>query len=153
MSQSELRALIKRASRVVEANLVLGKEIIPQGLAIRGDGSEIAFRPDGDLNSHEAVLLLRGIFAKQKVARYVLIAPATIKLTTAPGIKGLNRHPDLSKVIVFSAEDDSGVMFGQRTLDKSSSLRPKLGPLEIVSDGTQYEGGIFGLLPQIGIKQ
>jgi hypothetical protein len=138
---------------VVEANLALGQEITPQGLAIRDDGSEFAFRPDGDLKSDEAVLLLRGIFAKQKVVRYVLIAPATIKLTTAPGIKGLNRHPDLTKVIVFSAEDDSGVMFGQRTLDKSSSPRPKLRPLEIVSHGTQYEGGIIGLLPQIGIRQ
>jgi len=54
---------------------------------------------------------------------------------------------------VFSAEDDSGVMLGQRTIDKGSGPRAKLGPLEIVGDRNQYEGGIVGLLPQVGTRQ
>jgi hypothetical protein len=153
MSQSDLRALIKRASHVLEANLALDRTISSQGLAIRDDGSEFGFRPDGDLTGTEAVLLLREIFTKQKVVRYVLIAPATITLATRPSIEGLSRHPDTTKVVVFSAEDDSGVMLGQRTIDKGSGPRAKLGPLEIVGDRNQYEGGIVGLLPQVGTRQ
>jgi hypothetical protein len=153
MSQSDLRALIKRASRVVEANLAVHKTISSQGLAIRDDGSEFGFQPDGDLTGEEAVLLLREIFAKQKVVRYVLIAPATITLATTPNIEGLNHHPDTTTVVVFSAEDDTGKMLGHRTIDKGSGPPPKLGPLEIVSGRAQYAGSIIGLLPQVGIRQ
>jgi hypothetical protein len=62
-----------------------------------------------------------------------------------------NPHPSLTSVIVFSAEDDSGVLFGQRTINNGSSR--KLGPLEIVNDRIQYEGGLIGLLPQEGTRQ
>jgi hypothetical protein len=127
--QAKLKELIERASTAAEINFKKGREVAPKGFAIRANGSRFAFKPIPGATNTETVAMIRTTFAQHKVVCYVL--------TVAASSEG-------KQLVVFSAEDQSGMMFGEREI----IMRPTrhLGPLEI-SDSNIAEGRLVGLLP------
>ena len=91
--RAKLKELIKRASAAAEINFKKGREVAPQGFAIRENGSRFAFKPIPAASSAEMISMIRATFAHHKVVRYVL--------TVAASSEG-------KRLVLFSAEDESG---------------------------------------------
>ena len=127
--QGKLKELIERASSAAEINFKNGREVAPQGFAIRENGSRFAFKPILAASSAEMISMIRATFAHHKVVRYVL--------TVAASSVG-------KRLVLFSAEDESGMMVGRREIIMDPTAH--LGPLEII-DSDIAEGRLVGLLP------
>ena len=127
--QAKLKELIERASAAAEINFKKGNEVAPKGFAIRTNGSRFVFKPVPGANNTETVAMIRATFAQHKVVCYVL--------TVAASSEG-------KQLVVFSAEDQSGMMFGQREILMQPTRH--LGPLVII-DSNIAEGRLVGLLP------
>jgi hypothetical protein len=127
--QAKLKELIERASTAAEVNFKKGNEVAPQGFAIRENGSRFAFKPIPAASNADIVSMIRAVFAQQKVSCYVL--------TVAASSEG-------KRFVLFSAEDKSGMMVGQREIIMQPT--PHLKPLEIM-DSDIAEGRLVGLLP------
>jgi hypothetical protein len=126
---AKLKELIERASFAAEINFKKGREVAPKGFAIRENGSRFVFKPIPAASNAETVSMIRATFAQQKVVSYVL--------TVAASSEG-------KQLVVFSAEDQSGMMFGQREIIMQPTRH--LGPLEII-DSDIAKGRLVGLLP------
>jgi hypothetical protein len=118
-----------RASAAAEINFKKGREVAPQGFAIRENGSRFTFKPIPAASNAETVTMICANFAQQKVVCYVL--------TVAASSEG-------KQFVLFSAEDKSGMMVGQREIIMQPTAH--LGPLEII-DSNVAEGRLVGLLP------
>ena len=127
--QAKLKELIERASTAAEINFKKGREVAPKGFAIRANGSRFAFKPIPGASNTETVAMIRATFAQQKVVFYVLTVAAS---------------SEDKQLVVFSAEDQSGMMFGQREIIMQPTRH--LGPLEII-DSDIAKGRLVGLLP------
>jgi hypothetical protein len=127
--RAKLKELIERASTAAEINFKKGREVAPLGFAIRENGSRFAFKPIPAGSGAEMFSTIRATFAHHKVVRYVL--------TVAASSEG-------KQLVLFSAEDQSGMMVGQREIIMQPTAH--LGPLEII-DPNFAEGRVVGLLP------
>jgi hypothetical protein len=127
--QAKLKELIERASIAAEINFKKGNEVAPKGFAIRENGSRFVFKPIPAASKAETASMIRAIFAQQKVVSYVLTMAA---------------YSEGKQFVLFSAEDETGMMFGQREIIMRPA--PHLAPLEI-PDRDIAEGRIVGLLP------
>jgi hypothetical protein len=127
--QAKLKDMIQRASAAAEINFKKGREIAPQGFAIRENSSRFAFKPVPGASNAETVSMIRATFAQQRVVCYVL--------TVAASSEG-------KQFVLFSAEDETGLMVGQREIIMQPT--PHLAPLEII-DSHIAEGRLVGLLP------
>src|SRR5215831_17096559 len=127
--QAKLKELIERASTAAEINFKRGNEVAPKGFAIRENGSRFAFKPIPAATNAETVSMIRATFAQHKVVSYVL--------TVAASSEG-------KQFVLFSAEDQTGMMIGQREIIMQPTRH--LGLLEII-DSTAMEGHLVGLLP------
>jgi hypothetical protein len=127
--RAKLNELIERASTAAEINFEKGREVAPQGFAIRENGSRFAFRPIPAGRSADMFSMIRATFAHHKVVRYVL--------TVAASSEG--KH-----LVLFTAEDESGLRVGRREIIMQPA--PHLGPLELI-DSDIAEGRLVSLLP------
>jgi len=127
--QAKLKELIERASAAAEITFKKGRQVAPQGFAIRENSSRFAFKPVPGANNAETVSMIRATLAENKVVCYVL--------TVAASSEG--KH-----FVLFSAEDEFGMMVGQREIIMQPTAH--LGPLEII-DSNVAEGRLVGLLP------
>jgi len=127
--QAKLKDLIRRASTGAEINFKKGREVAPLGFAIRENGSRFAFKPIPEGSNAETVSMIRASFAQHKIVSYVLTVAAS---------------SESKQFAMFSAEDKSGMMVGQREIIMQPT--PHLGPLEII-DSNVAEGRFVGLLP------
>ena len=128
--QAKLKELIGRASTAAELNFNNGREVAPQGFAIRENGSRFAFEPIPAASNAETVSMIRATFAQENVVCYVLIVTAS---------------SEGKQFVLFTAEDEFGLMVGGREIMMQPA--PHLGPLEII-DSDFAEGLFVGLLPQ-----
>jgi hypothetical protein len=128
--QAKLKELIERASTAAEMNFNNGREVAPQGFAIRENGSRFAFEPIPAASNAETVSMIRAAFAQEKVVCYVLIVTAS---------------SEGKQFVLFTAEDEFGLMVGRREIMMLPA--PHLGPLEIINSDLA-EGVFVGLLPQ-----
>jgi hypothetical protein len=65
-------------------------------------------------------------------------------------------HPERVEVVVFNAEDATGMLMGYREIIRRPGSRARLGPLELPLQDeprTTYEGRMVGMLPQRGKPQ
>lgn len=127
--QAQLKELIQRASSAADANLHHRRKPYPLGFALRANGSKFAFRPENIRDNDTAVAQIRALFLQQNVVSYVL--------TLAAVSEG-------KQYVLFSAEDESGMMVGHREIIIQPT--PHLGSLEIL-DSNVVEGRFVGLLP------
>jgi hypothetical protein len=128
--QAKLKELIERASSAAEMNFNNGREVAPQGFAIRQNGSRFAFKPIPGASNAETVSMIRATFAQEKVVCYVLIVTAS---------------SEGKQFVLFTAEDEFGLMGSRREIIMQPT--PHLGPLEIIY--SDFAEGLFvGLLPQ-----
>jgi hypothetical protein len=127
--QAKLKELIERASTAAEMNFNHGREVAPQGFAIRQNGSRFAFKPIPGASNAETVSMIRATFAQEKVVCYVLIVTAS---------------SEGKQFVLFTAEDEFGLMGGRREIVMQPPAH--LGPLEII-DSDFAEGRLVGLLP------
>ena len=65
--QAKLKELIGRASTAAEMNFNNGREVAPQGFAIRENGSRFAFKPIPGASNAETVSMIRATFAQENV--------------------------------------------------------------------------------------
>jgi hypothetical protein len=107
-----------------------GREVAPQGFAIRENGSRFAFKPIPGASNAETVSMIRATFAQEKVVCYVLIVTAS---------------SEGKQFVLFTAEDEFGLMGGRREIIMQPT--PHLKPLVII-DSDFAEGLFVGLLPQ-----
>jgi len=128
--QAKLKELIERASSAADANLHRSIKPYPLGFAVRANGSKFAFRPENIQDNDAAVAHIRTLFLQHNVVCYVL--------TLAAASKG-------KQYVLFSAEDESGLMVGHREIITQPA--PHLGPLEII-ESNFAEGRFVGLLPR-----
>ena len=126
---AKLKELIERASTAAEINFKKGNEVAPKGFAIRENGSRFAFKHIPGATNTETIAMIRATFAQHKVVCYVL--------TVAASSEG-------KQLVLFSAEDQSGMMVGQREIIMQPTRH--LGPLEII-DSDIAKGRLVGLLP------
>ena len=129
--QAKLKELIERASSAADANLHRRRKPYPLGFAVRANGSKFAFRPESieDEGNDTVVAHIRTLFLQNNVVCYVLTLAAVSK----------GKH-----LVLFTAEDESGLMVGQREIIMQPA--PHLGPLEII-DSNFAQGRFVGLLP------
>ena len=128
--QAKLKELIGRASTAAEINFKNGREVAPQGFAIRENGSRFAFESIPAASNAETVSMIRATFAQENVVCYVLIVTAS---------------SEGKQFVLFTAEDEFGLMVGRREIIMHPT--PHLKPLEII-DSDFAEGLFVGLLPQ-----
>jgi hypothetical protein len=128
--QAKLKELIERASTAAEINCKNGREVAPQGFAIRENGSRFVFKAIPGASNAATVSMIRATFAQEKVVCYVLIVTAS---------------SEGKQFVLFTAEDEFGLMGGRREIIMQPT--PHLGPLEII-DSDFAEGLFVGLLPQ-----
>jgi hypothetical protein len=106
---------------------------------------------------------VRRKFAQESIICYVFVHPAWVVETTTPdpvpsislwaARRGLANYPGRQCIVLFSAENRSGIMLARRTVEQRDDSRLALGPLEIMKEGGEYEGLLVGLLPQQGTRQ
>jgi hypothetical protein len=65
--QAKLKELIERASAAAEINFKKGRQVAPQGFAIRENSSRFAFKPVPGANNAETVSMIRATLAENKV--------------------------------------------------------------------------------------
>ena len=101
--QAKLKELIERASSAADANLHRRRKPYPLGFAVRANGSKFAFRPESieDEDNDTAVAHIRTLFLQNNVVCYVLTLAAVSK----------GKH-----LVLFTAEDRSGLMVGRREI-------------------------------------
>jgi len=130
--QARLKELIERASSVADANLLRRRKPYPFGFAIRSNGSNFAFILDDTKDGGQAIAEVKTLFLQHDVVCYVLTLAAI---------------SDGRQFVLFTAEDESGLLVGQREI----IVRPAfpLGPLEII-DSDVAEGPLVSLLPYQG---
>jgi hypothetical protein len=72
---------------------------------------------------------------------------------------GISEHPDRVEIVVFTAEDQTGLTMAHRDIIRPQRGKAKLGPLIFDTDdgstmsGGAWEGRLVGMLPQRGTKQ
>lgn len=98
-NQAKLKELIERASIAAEINFKKGDEVAPKGFAIRENGSRFIFKPIPVASKAETASMIRAIFAQHNVVSYVLSVAAS---------------SEGKQLVLFSAEDKSGMMVDQR---------------------------------------
>ena len=108
--QAKLKELIERASAAAEINFKQGKQVAPQGFAIRENGSRFSFKPTPAASNAETASMMRATFAEHKVICYVL--------TVAASSEG-------KRFVLFTAKHETGIMVGRR-----QSQRPTWGRLK-----------------------
>ena len=128
--QAKLKELIERASSAADANLHRRIKPYPLGFAVRANGSKFAFRPENIEDNDAIVAVIRTLFLQHNVVCYVLTLGAV---------------SEGKRYVLFSAEDASGVVVGQREIITQPA--PHLGPLEII-ESNFAEGRFVGLLPR-----
>jgi hypothetical protein len=127
--QAKLKELIERASAAADANLHRRRKPYPLGFALRANGSRFAFRPENIEDNDMAAAHIRTLFLQHNVVCYVLTLPAL---------------SEGKQYVLFSAEDESGMMVGHREIVMQST--PHLGPLEII-DSNVAESRFVGIFP------
>jgi|SRR5947207_805435 hypothetical protein len=130
--QANLKELIERASSVADSNLNRRRKPYPFGLAVRSNGSNFAFILDDTKDGGQTIAQIKTLFLQHDVVRYVL--------TLAAISEG-------KQFVLFTAEDESGLMVGHREIIVQSAFH--LGPLEII-DSDLAEGPLVSLLPYQG---
>jgi hypothetical protein len=127
--QAKLKELIERASSLADANLHRRRKPYAFGFAVRSNGSNFAFILDDTKDGSQAIAEVKALFLQHDVVCYVL--------TLAAISEG-------RQFVLFTAEDESGLMVGQREIIVQPAFH--LGSLEIV-DSDVAEGPLVGLLP------
>jgi hypothetical protein len=158
-----LHKLIEHASQATEKIFNMKGEVLPMWHCINVAGEEFVMPPPSP-DKDVAVVLIRVFFELHHIVRYVYIDeawtvalgnPDTSKLELDDVMKhGVRNHPDRQEVVLFSAEDDTGMLTASRTIIRPKHGRPKLGPLQFMpTEANQLEGRMVGLLTQRGTVQ
>jgi hypothetical protein len=158
MTQSDahanLRELIVIADDACQKIFRKRKEVLPMYHAIRADGSNFVFpAPPGSKDI--SVALTRALFENERVIAYVFVDEAWTlhSAIDAPKLKrvmkhGIAEHPDRIEIIMFAAEDASGMMMAYRKIIRPAHGEAKLGDRIEFYEDVVMEGRMVGLLPR-----
>jgi len=156
-----LRDFIIKTDRKITPIFHVTGEILPMWHSITESG-EHKITPSPPFDKDTAALLMRAYFAVNHVARYVFVNEAW-QLCAPTGLSddelqeiarhGLSDHPSRIEVLMYQAEDETGVLTAHRVITRpGNGHRPKLGPLEFIQP-THSEGRFVGMLPVRGTLQ
>jgi len=119
--------------------------------AIKRDGAHMLV-PAPPTSKAAALTLMRALFELQDVVRYVFIDEAWMVGTDPAETERINREgvraqPGRVEVLIYIAEDDTGLLMAMRKILRPAHGKATLAPLEHV--GAQaFEGRMVGLLPR-----
>jgi hypothetical protein len=159
MTTDNLLNLIEVASTAAERIFKHRGELLPMYHCIDADGREhLVPMPPGH-NKDQAVAIMRAYFELHHIVRYVfmdeawtlVLAPGEVNVETVMRNGITADYHDRIEVIIFSGEDEIGLITAQRKIRRPAKGKPTLGPLEIMSNRSdRYEGRMVGLLPRKG---
>jgi hypothetical protein len=148
----KLRKLVEIASKAAERCFNRTGELLPMWHCLRSDGAHMLV-PTPSPNKDTAVALMKVLFEIEPVVGYVFMDEAWIVASEDAGEARalaeqgrLSEHPDRVEIIMFTAEDETGMLMAQRKIIRPPGKKPRLGPLEI-EDWKEMEGRFIGLLP------
>jgi hypothetical protein len=155
--RSPLRSFVEETSRRIERVFLKNGKIDQFWHIVFADGEEHVM-PSPSPNKNTAVAMMRSLFERRPVRRYILVGEAwTVEARSDEHLthvineaarRDISDHPDRKEVIVFAAEDARfGLMMAQRTIERPSDGKPYLGPLKF-SDSRHLAGRMVALLPR-----
>jgi len=161
MSASDLRSLIELVSTGAEACFAKYGSLAPFWHCIDAAGTlHLVVTPSDDKDLNAA--LMRAFMVENDIVRYCLSYEAWTALLSDEAEarefissgRGVADLPQRKEVVMFSAEDESGMLTAQREILRPQDKPPSLGPL-VINDmkGWSSEGRLLGMLPRRGTAQ
>lgn len=155
-----LRELIEMASNLADSLFAERHCINPMWFAVKSDGDVMIIPPPCD-DRDLAVAMVRALFEIADIRACIFVDEAWMlggefspQETKRIRARGVVDHPQRVEIILFSAENDAGTMFGHRRIERRKTGKPHLGPL-VIEDltGWNMEGRLIGMLPARGTRQ
>jgi hypothetical protein len=162
MSTSDLRSLIELASTGAEASFAKHGGLAPFWHCVDAAGALHLVVPPPIDDKDFSAAIMKCFMEEHDIVRYCVVDEAWIALLTDDAEareflssgRGVASHPLRKEVVMFSAEDESGMLTAQREILRPSGRPPRLGPL-VINDmqGWSGEGRLVGMLPRRGTVQ
>jgi hypothetical protein len=128
----------------------------------QGDDKLMLARPPPVADKSLGIAMVKMMMMTAGITRYVFVDEAWMLCETAAKPpkdmlaeankrwpKGLKHAAGRLEVVVFVAEDQSGLAMARRIIQRPPGKKARLGPLEIMSEsGGSFEGRMVGLLPR-----
>jgi hypothetical protein len=158
MSASDLRSLIELASAGAEASFAKHGSLAPFWHCINAAGTLHLVVPPPIDDKDFSAAIMKYFMKENDIVRYCLVDEAWTALLPneeeARKVVRVSDHPLRKEVVMFSAEDESGMLTAQRAILRPSGQPPRLGPL-VINDmqGWTGEGRLVGMLPRRGTVQ
>jgi hypothetical protein len=147
MAHDIMHSLIEAASKAAEQWFDRRGRITPVWYAIDEDGNHLVIPPPTG-NKDQDAILIRAVFEIRKVRVHVFVSEAWIVTAKdrekLPVDGSLADHPDRAEIIYLLAEDrDGGSLAAQRLINRPTTGKASLGPLEFAMRPDPSRSGRF----------